>query len=464
MRAVYIYLAILLFLSSPAVQAIDHGQFISTTFRSGEDVTRFSIKCHRKEADEFIKTPHWRWKGPPKLIEGLEDSRVEYGKINLLNNFCISIEGGPDWKNLEHCAECHAGYGFTGRDFDFTDITKIDCLVCHEQTGYYERGDGARPVFPVKGYEGKFLKRAAASVDRPARKNCGSCHFYGGSGNGVKHGDLDSSLINPSRELDVHMALDGLNMACQDCHKTRNHRISGASTFLATYDGRVFCEDCHGDRPHDPVKKKTATLNGHVKKVACQTCHIPFIARDLPTQISWDWSTVGRDIKSSLQFGMETYKKHQGTFQWGKNLIPEYAWYRGKIKRYLRGEKVADREGPVYISRPVGYREDGASRIYPFKTHRGRQPMDSVYQYLLIPHLVKGLWKHYDWERALGDGAKGSGLPYSGKYEFVTTIAYGSINHQVAPKEKALRCHDCHSGNGRLDWKALGYGGDPLKC
>lgn len=89
--------------------------------------------------------------------------------------------------------------------------------------------------------------------------------------------------------------------------------------------------------------------------------------------------------------------------------------------------------------------------------------MDSAYRYLLIPHLVQGLWKHYDWERALRDGAKGSGLPYSGKYEFVRTIAYGSINHQVAPKEKALQCHDCHSGNGRLDWKALGYDRDPLK-
>jgi hypothetical protein len=33
----------------------------------------------------------------------------------------------------------------------------------------------------------------------------------------------------------------------------------------------------------------------------------------------------------------------------------------------------------------------------------------------------------------------------------------------VVPKEKALRCADCHGAKGRLDWKALGYAGDPRK-
>jgi hypothetical protein len=33
----------------------------------------------------------------------------------------------------------------------------------------------------------------------------------------------------------------------------------------------------------------------------------------------------------------------------------------------------------------------------------------------------------------------------------------------VAPKAKALTCDDCHGEKGRLDWKALGYKGDPGK-
>lgn len=33
----------------------------------------------------------------------------------------------------------------------------------------------------------------------------------------------------------------------------------------------------------------------------------------------------------------------------------------------------------------------------------------------------------------------------------------------VAPKEQALTCSDCHGEQGRLDWSALGYTGDPRR-
>jgi hypothetical protein len=35
------------------------------------------------------------------------------------------------------------------------------------------------------------------------------------------------------------------------------------------------------------------------------------------------------------------------------------------------------------------------------------------------------------------------------------------VNHMVVPKNGALGCNDCHGANARLDWKALGYAGDP---
>jgi hypothetical protein len=56
---------------------------------------------------------------------------------------------------------------------------------------------------------------------------------------------------------------------------------------------------------------------------------------------------------------------------------------------------------------------------------------------------------------------KAAGQPYSGKYGFIETSMVWAVNHMVAPKEKALKCNDCHSEKGRLDWKALGYKGDP---
>jgi len=40
---------------------------------------------------------------------------------------------------------------------------------------------------------------------------------------------------------------------------------------------------------------------------------------------------------------------------------------------------------------------------------------------------------------------------------------YWPLSHMVSTKEKALSCTDCHGERSRMDWKALGYGADPIK-
>jgi hypothetical protein len=91
---------------------------------------------------------------------------------------------------------------------------------------------------------------------------------------------------------------------------------------------------------------------------------------------------------------------------------------------------------------------------------------------MLVPHLFgsKGgpnaYWGAYDWDLALQDGAARTGQTYSGEFEFVDTVMYLSVNHEVAPKEEALgvnsNCADCHIV-GVVNWAALGYDGDPLQ-
>ena len=49
------------------------------------------------------------------------------------------------------------------------------------------------------------------------------------------------------------------------------------------------------------------------------------------------------------------------------------------------------------------------------------------------------------------------------EYEWVPTVRYMGIFHEVQPASEALNCLDCHSSGGRLDWKALGYKRDPLE-
>ena len=73
-------------------------------------------------------------------------------------------------------------------------------------------------------------------------------------------------------------------------------------------------------------------------------------------------------------------------------------------------------------------------------------------------------WKVYDWNLALMDGAAYAGQTYTGEYEFVDTVMYLAVNHEIAPKEEAYgyntACNDCH-GDGQIDWTALGWTADP---
>jgi hypothetical protein len=100
----------------------------------------------------------------------------------------------------------------------------------------------------------------------------------------------------------------------------------------------------------------------------------------------------------------------------------------------------------------------------PFKVHRATQPYDTEYNILLQPNTVgpEGYWTLFDWDLALQNGSEVSGLPYSGNYDFTETEMYWPITHMVQPAENALQCTACHSENGRMDWEALGYYGDPM--
>ena len=179
--------------------------------------------------------------------------------------------------------------------------------------------------------------------------------------------------------------------------------------------------------------------------------------------MSWLWSEAGKDLKSEEQFDKETYEKKMGRFTWGMNEKPVYAWYNGKIERYMKGQVIKDPSKPVVVTKPAGNIRDATAKIYPYKLFSGDLPMDSKYKYLNITQQYKSFWVDFNWDKALQGGALGSGLPYSGSYQFVKTQSYFSINHEVAPREEALQCGECHLGEARMDWKALGYKGDPMQ-
>ncbi|MEI6208458.1 MAG: tetrathionate reductase family octaheme c-type cytochrome [Desulfuromonadales bacterium] len=452
--------------SLAAFAATDHSTLVKGPFKTGEEVTKACLKCHAKQARDFIKTTHWTWKGTPNHLNGKQNSTEEYGKVNMLNAVCTSIEGGEDGVVHEQCSKCHAGYGWTNTKFDFSDQGKVDCLICHAQKGNYAKAIGGNVDKKAMEKGSMNLDLAAQSVGVPTRNNCGSCHYYGGGADSVKIPGIESTLEKKDRKLDVHMgtkASGGGDMACQACHTTKNHKIAGASSMTAHYVERVNCENCHtGAKAPHQKSRNGAIIAKHAGVVACQTCHIPFFARSQATKMEWYWSEAGKDIKSEEQFDKETYVKKMGRFVWGMNEKPVYAWYNGTIDHYMKGQVIKDPSKPVVITKPVGTIKDKTAKIYPYKLFIGDLPMDSTFKYLSIFQHYKSYWVDYNWEKALLGGAEGSGLPYSGKYQFVKTASYFSISHEVAPKEEALQCGECHAGGTRMDWRALGFKGDPM--
>jgi hypothetical protein len=73
-----------------------------------------------------------------------------------------------------------------------------------------------------------------------------------------------------------------------------------------------------------------------------------------------------------------------------------------------------------------------------------------------------GFWTEFDWDLALELGSEVVGLDYSGQYGFAETEMFWPTTHMVKPADEALTCDQCHGAEGRLDWEALGYYGDPL--
>ncbi len=465
----------------------DHSKFkqLQGPFKSAEEVTKACLTCHTEAAKQVMDTRHWTWE-----YKNPKDGKT-IGKKTMLNGFCIG-----DKSNQAFCNGCHVGYGWKDDHFDFKAQEKVDCLVCHNKGGYVKPLGNAgyprmeREESPVGS--GKFLEpvdlaKVAQTIGKTSTKTCGSCHYAGGGGDGVKHGDLDSSLDKAPKDLDVHMAskeAGGQGFTCATCHKSEGHKIAGSRISMTASDPHgamirgaamgsrnpATCQSCHGDKPHKQSLLRVNLLNAHTDKLACQSCHIPAFARGgIATKMQWDWSKAGENtgygkpVTRKDAHGHVVYDGRKGSFVYGENVTPEYLWFNGETTWLTQDDKI-DPSKTVAINTYYGDPNDGKSRIWPIKRFKGKQPYDLEYNTLLVPHTAipddTALWYNFDWQKALTTGAQATGKPYSGKYGFVNTEMLWPITHMVAPKDKAVSCVQCHSNaNGKSD--AANHGDNP---
>lgn len=327
---------------------------------------------------------------------------------------------------------CHVGLGGKPNPVDKvdeTDFNNIDCLLCHAPN--YRRtvgkvGDQLK-IIPAPGVD---VLKAAQGVQRPTDEMCLRCHAGAGGGLNHKHG------VTPSKNADVHTAK---GFVCVDCHTVKEHKIAGGSDLKAQelIEIKVDCSNCHTDTPHRA--KQAATLNDHTR-IACQTCHIPLIARDpqMPTVVYRDWTKPVLNEKMGLYFPSNKF---------AANVKPEYRWWN----RFMK-----------VVPEPVGSIQDPKSKIAPWKKT----------DYTIIADAEKGHGIYIkagvyqitgDVGAAAKKGAEDAKQSYSGKWKGIEETLYFSLNHQVAPKAEALKCNDCHSPNGVMNFKELGYSQAQIK-
>ena len=153
----------------------DHSKHkaLQKTFTAGAQITEACLSCHSEAKAQFEKTIHWKW-----MVPGTEKDK-QVGKAGYsLNNFCISTNKTKD----NSCLACHPGWG--------TATEAINCLVCHgrETINWDEAFEDMQYFMGEPDQESKDMaaelqseiQSAVQTVGRPTRKNCGSCHFYGG--------------------------------------------------------------------------------------------------------------------------------------------------------------------------------------------------------------------------------------------------------------------------------------------
>jgi hypothetical protein len=180
----------------------DHTKFkeLQKTFNSGPEVTKACLACHTEAAGQIHRTKHWKWEytEPRHQAEaGQEDTSSTTSAFRSPSNYAA-------------CTSCHIGYGWKDARLRLQVRRKrrLPGLPRHhrqlQEAARLRRqpGDQGHRVSAGLGqdHQGIDLSKIAQKVGKTSRDTCGACHFNGGGGDGVKHGDLDSSLAAPDKD------------------------------------------------------------------------------------------------------------------------------------------------------------------------------------------------------------------------------------------------------------------------
>lgn len=410
------------------------------------------IECHDTSAQEVMESLHYQMKGEPPFIDGWDKSK----SVGMLADFSplyhtiaplgwitrVRQAGAEKQESITGCATCHASLGDQPQKaggIAENETDNIDCLICHApdyqrvlikksnpdtNSSKKKKDQPEKGGFRMAPAPGTDILKVARLAKKPSNVMCLRCH-------GPNYGIYGRPGIVEG-ESDVHFPM---GITCTECHTVKKHKIAGGADLRAQEltETPVGCPNCHTDKPHKG--NEGAQLNRHCYRIACQSCHIPVIARTAnePAVTEIDWNQPKRNETSGL---------FEPTVKRATSLKPEYAWWNRMMSP--AGE-------------PQGSKRDRKSRIYPWQRVICTVINDAATGMPLPLH--PGVYAATgDVEAALRKGAADTQQNYSGKWKTTRQTILLSVNHHVAPKSEALKCDDCHGDHGRVDLKALGYG------
>lgn len=203
--------------------------------------------------------------------------------------------------------------------WDQSGVSEADCLICHlKGYAWKERAEALRAgVFkygPTVGAgwaalkfdqgEAEAPKMDETTVDyskkeiadfetlhlqivrKPSDESCWACHAVS---DGKKRGRQWST------ETDIHKAK---GVTCLSCHPSDpDHNFAKGDTLQETVRDDLdntmnSCEDCHYKGKHRKAPKYRHSFSPrHMKRIACQTCHIPY--QSASADLVYDLASTG---------------------------------------------------------------------------------------------------------------------------------------------------------------------------
>lgn len=418
--------------------------------------------CHTQQASDMFHSVHYQWRG----ASGMTTGPATQGKFSesldnstALNSYCINILG--NWNNYSGCSNCHVGLGAKPTaTADTSQLDNIDCLICHQKDYKRSRLNGG--TYAPSSAMTITMDQAVQTVTKPTRATCLQCHAKGGGGDNFKRGDLALAQgTTADTTFDVHMASTGANLACQACHTTSSHKMTGRGSDLRPKDsaGAITCStsSCHPTKS-DNSGHTTSQVNHHVGRVACQTCHIRTYAKNASDTAATEATETYRTWQRSEWNA--TLNRYEPIITLANDLTPKYAFWNGTSwgSNLLDTPVIDPATGAYKVSRPNGAISGPVgTKLYPFKYKTSEVPLNT-YRNRLVAVDTSIYFRSGVVADAINQGMVNMGFAAGEPYSWVKTDEYQLITHEVPPAAgNVLSCADCHKNTARINLSAMGY-------